>query len=94
MNEEPEYDLLFNVLRIKNDNGEWMPAIQDITSHDITPLWVAGVSYIIMDRYLSCVDDSKQKDFKEEMLFWLAKMLKDDEATKYIDKMKFPKSNN
>lgn len=92
MSEELEYDTLFNVLRVKNDNGDWMPAIKDITSHDITPLWVAGVVYIIMDRYLSCVDDAKQQDFKDEMITWLARMLKDDEATKYIEKMKFPKS--
>ena len=91
MSEEREHELLFKVRRIKNDDGEWMPAIQDVTSHDVTPLWAAGVAYIILDRYLSCVDDSKQKQFNEEMLFWLAKMLKDNEATKYIEKLNLPK---
>jgi len=92
MSKEREHELLFKIHRIKNDDGEWMPAIQDVATHDVTPLWTAGVAYIILDRYLSCIDDSKQKQFNEEMLFWLFKMLKDNEATKYVEKMKFPNS--
>jgi hypothetical protein len=92
MSEQPEHELLFKVHRVKNKTGDWIPAIQDITSHDITPIWAAGVAYIILDRYLSCVDDSKQKEFQEEMLFWLAKMLKNNEAAIYVEKMKFPNS--
>jgi hypothetical protein len=87
MSEQRESELLFKVHRIKNKDGEWMPAIEDVTTHDITPLWVAGTVYLIIDRYLSCIDDSKQQDFHQETLFWLARMLKDHEGSGYIHRI-------
>lgn len=91
-NKNPENELLLKVHRIKNDQGEWMPAIEDVSTHDITPMWVAGVAYAIFDRYISSVDDSRQAEFQEEAAQWLILMLQDDESQLFTDKMKKPDS--
>ena len=85
-----ESELIFKVHRLKNKDGEWLPAIEDIKSHDITPSWAAGMAYIILDRYVSCVDDVNQTEFYEETLHWLTSMLKENKGSEYIDKIKPP----
>ena len=82
-----ESELIFKIHRLKKFNGDWIPAIEDVKSHDITPEWVAGMAYVILDRYISSVDESMQHEFQEEMLHWLSLMLEDDKGSEYTDKM-------
>ena len=82
-----ESELIFKIHRLKKSSGEWIPAIEDIKSHDITPVWAAGLAFVILDRYISSVDESMQHDFQEEMLHWLSLMLEDDNGSEYTDKM-------
>lgn len=77
MSEPVESELIFKIYRLKNELGEWNPAIQDIQSHEIDPSWVAGMMYLIYDRYLSCVADSRQLEFSKEVFNWLSIMKKD-----------------
>ena len=82
-----ENELIFKIHRLKKKDGEWIPAIEDIKSHDITPVWAAGMAFIILDRYMSSIDESRQHDFQEEMLHWLSLMLEDNKGSEYTDKM-------
>jgi hypothetical protein len=82
-----ESELIFKIHRLKKKDGEWIPAIEDIKSHDVTPEWVAGMAFLILDRYISSIDESRQHDFQEEMLHWLSLMLEDNEGSKYTEKM-------
>lgn len=90
--ENLDSELIFKIHRIKNPKGDWMPGIQDILSHDITPVWVAGLAYMIIDRYINSVEESRQNKFYEETLYWLETMLKDNQGSGYIEKMDKPKS--
>ena len=83
-----ENELIFKIHRLKKKDGGWIPAIEDIKSHDVTPEWVAGVAFLILDRYISSIDESNQNDFQEEMLYWLTLMLEDNKGSEYTDKMK------
>ena len=77
MSDHVESELIFKIHRLKNELGDWNPAIQDIKSHEIDPSWVAGMMYLIFDRYLSSVSDSKQLEFSKEVFKWLSIMKKD-----------------
>jgi hypothetical protein len=94
-NEELRSELLLKIHRVLNtENNTWMPAIQDVATHDIDPLWVAGVAYLIIDRYVSSVEESKQNKFYEETMVWFTRMVKNSSTTEYIEKMNFPKSED
>jgi hypothetical protein len=82
-----ESELIFKIHRLKKSDETWIPAIEDVKSHDITPVWVAGLAYMIIDRYLNCVEESNQNKFHEEMMYWLEMMLKDHTGSGYIEKM-------
>ena len=88
-------ELILKIHRVLNeDNNEWMPAIQDVATHDIDPLWVAGVAYLIIDRYVSSIDESKQNKFHEDVMVWFNRMAKNSSTTEYIEKMNIPKSED
>jgi hypothetical protein len=94
-NEINKSELLLKIHRVfHNESGTWMPAIQDVISHNITPLWVAGVAYLIIDRYISSVEESNQNEFLKEVLRLFNKMAKNSSTTEYIEKMNFPKSED
>jgi hypothetical protein len=93
-NNEFKPELILAIHRVLDSNGNWMPAIQDIASHDIDPMWVAGVAYLIIDRYVSSVKESNQNKFFEEVMFWFNRMAKNSSTTEYIEKINFPKSED
>lgn len=86
MSDFVESELIFKIHRLKNESGEWNPAIEDVTTHEIEPSWVAGLMYLIFDRYISCISDSKQHEFSEEVFYWFSQMKKDGDG--YIDRIK------
>ena len=83
MSDSVETELIFKIHRLKNELGEWNPAIEDVLSHDIDPAWVGGLMYLIFDRYLSSVEDAKQHEFSKEVFKWLLVMKKGGEE--YIE---------
>jgi len=56
-------------------SNTWIPAIIDQQSHDIDPLWVSAVIYMILDRYISCVPDNLQIEFQEMTMKFFNEML-------------------
>jgi hypothetical protein len=88
--DEYKPELILNIHRVLDQNGNWMPAIEDVASHDINPMWVAGVSFLLIDRYVSSIQESDQNKFYEEVMFWFDKMIKTD-ATQYVEKINFTK---
>lgn len=90
INDIREHELIFKIHRVKDDRDEWMPAVEDVASHDITPTWAAGLAYVILDRYLSSIEESMQLEFQKQVLYWLDVMLKDNKGTEYVDKVKLP----
>lgn len=90
--DKQENELIFKVHRLKDQNGNWMPALEDIAEHEITPIWAAALCYVVFDRYVSATEESKQIQFLEETLYWLDLMLKDNKGSEFIinvDKDKF-----
>lgn len=85
-----EAELLFKVHRVKYEGDAWMPAIEDIKSHDITPVWAAGVAYVIIDRYINSVSDDNQIEFYKETVRCLNLMLKDSKGSEYTEKIDMP----
>lgn len=62
--EEKPPETLFEILRVfSKENQEWIPAIRDHINHEVSPVWVASVLYLIYDRYMSCVPDDQQQEF-------------------------------
>lgn len=80
-----ERDLILKIYKVKNDNGSWCPAIEDIATHDIDPLWIAGVMYCVFSRYIDCVDESSQLEFQETSLNFFKYMVENGE--KYIERI-------
>lgn len=69
---------LISIVRVFSNKSEsWIPALVDKASHDIDPVWVAGVLFMILDRYVSCVSDEQQILFQEQCLAIFDKMVKD-----------------
>jgi len=46
----------------------WLPCLKDENSHDIDPVWVSSIMYLILDRYTGCVPDQHQVEFYETTL--------------------------
>lgn len=90
-NDKLESELILKIHRVLSDRGDWMPAIQDVASHDIDPMWVAGVAYLIIDRYVNSIEESKQNKFYDDVMVWLDRMLKSNNTTQYVDKINITK---
>jgi hypothetical protein len=88
--DEYKPELILKIHRVLDEKNNWMPAIEDVASHDIDPMWVAGVSFLLIDRYVSSIQESDQNKFYEEVMFWFDKMIKTD-ATQYVEKVNFTK---
>jgi hypothetical protein len=93
-NDKLKSELILKIHRVLSDNGDWMPAIQDVASHDIDPMWVAGVAYLIIDRYVNSIEESKQNKFYDDVMVWLDRMLKSNNTTQYVDKINITKPMN
>jgi hypothetical protein len=87
MNKYVSKKLILNIYQLETENGDLIPALSDSGEHDITSTFVAGLMFVIYDRYLSCIPDAKQEEFKNSTIKWLAEMIKDDNGTAYVDKI-------
>lgn len=79
--------LILKIYQLENELGDLTPAIADGEEHDITSTFVAGLMYVIFDRYLSCIPDANQKTFKDSTIKWLAEMVRDDTGAGYVEKI-------
>lgn len=93
-NDEVKSELILKIHRVWNKDGHWMPAVQDAVSHDIDAQWVAGLAYLIIDRYVNAIPESNQNEFHDEVMWWFNKMSTQDNTTEYIEKINIPKSMN
>lgn len=87
MNNITNKKLILKIYQLENDIGSILPAVEDIDSHEFTPSWTAGLMYVILDKYLSNIPDSRQQSFKESTIKWLAEMVKDDKGSQYVEKI-------
>jgi hypothetical protein len=85
MNRYIDKKLILKIYQLTSEAGDLAPALEDVETHEVTPMWVAGLMYIILDRYLTCIEDSNQKEFKETTIKWLAEMVKDDQGSAYVE---------
>jgi hypothetical protein len=86
--------LILKIYQLENELGDLIPALADGEEHDISATFVAGLMYVIFDRYLSCIPDANQKGFKDSTIKWLAEMIKDDAGAGYIEKIDPKKFKN
>lgn len=77
--------VILNILQLETEAGDLIPAVKDVEEHDITSSFVAGLLYVVFDRYLSTIPDSEQKAFKDRTIKWFYEMLKDDKGSEYIE---------
>jgi hypothetical protein len=62
-------ETIISIGRIFSEKDDmWMPCLKDEASHDIDPVWVAAVMYLVLDRYVGCIPDEKQIEFYETTL--------------------------
>ena len=84
-----EQELIIKIYKVLNkDNNTLMPGIEVFSTHIIDPLWVSGLMYLILDRSISSVKESKQNEFLNNTLFYLDNMIKNDDTGNYLDKIK------
>lgn len=71
-------EILLSVGRVFDQvSNMWFPTIKDVKSHDIDPMWVSAVLFLLLDRYLSNIPDDQQNEFYEKTLFYFEQMKKD-----------------
>lgn len=69
---------LLTIARVFSKKSEsWIPALIDKATHDIDPVWAAGVLYMIFDRYVSCIQDEDQIEFSKACLQVFEAMVKE-----------------
>jgi hypothetical protein len=92
MNENVNSDSVEKIItigRIYSENDKmWLPCLKDEATHDIDPMWVAAVMYLILDRYTGCVPDEKQIEFYDVTLKLFETMK--ENGSQYIFKVKQP----
>lgn len=62
-------ELLFEIYRVRNNESDeyWNPAILDVNSHDVSPLWISGVLFAIYSRYMESIPDNEQLEYEESI---------------------------
>lgn len=69
MSEKIVLEELIIINRVLADNGSyWNPALRDLKEHDFSPVWVASILFLLLDRYTSCLPDEKQLQFIKDTL--------------------------
>ena len=61
-----ENNLLFKIYRVETPiENVYNPAILDINSHDISPMWVACVMYSVLAKYIDALPENIQNAFQQ-----------------------------
>lgn len=76
---------IFNIYRIKNEEGKWCPGIEDVQDHEITPAWVASVMYNMYSRYIDSIPEESQIDFDNEVKKYFKLLMESGEN--FVDKI-------
>lgn len=64
---------------------DWLPSIQVVQPHDHSPDWTAALMYLIIDRYLSSVEDKNQEEYTKITMKMFNAML--EIGQNYIEKI-------
>lgn len=84
-----KYDDQQEVVKIhmmhESKSDTYHPAVEITNTHETTPIWVASVLYLLLDRYLSGIEESDQTDFLNQTLKVFDYLLKDQQGSTYIN---------
>jgi hypothetical protein len=62
--EQEDVEVVLSIGKIYSEKDDvYLPCVKDEASHDIDPMWVAAVMYLILDRYVSSIPEDKQNEF-------------------------------
>ena len=65
-------------------NSSWMPYVKDLQTHDFDETWVASIMFLILDRYISNVEENKQVGFTKKVEKTLKHLI--EEGHSYLTK--------
>lgn len=72
MKEQIDPESVENVISIgrifSEKDNMYLPCLKDEATHEIDPMWVAAVMYLILDRYTGCIPDESQIEFYKTTL--------------------------
>jgi hypothetical protein len=78
-------EVLFEIGQVKiGEDGQWSPYVKDLKTHDFGPTWVAGMLFLMLDRYSSQIEEKNQIEFIEKTLGYLDLML--EHGHSYVSK--------
>jgi hypothetical protein len=84
--EQDNVEVVLSIGKIYSEKDEiYLPCLKDEASHDIDPMWVSAVMYLILDRYISSIPEDKQVDFYDTTLRLFEKIK--EEGAQYILKV-------
>ena len=87
MNTE-KYEELMQVGRIYYEKGQaWLPSVKLLNTHEHHPAWTAALMFLILDRYVSTMDDQKQEEYIKAAMLYFEEMLKDGQN--YLEELNF-----
>ena len=85
MNDE-KFEMLIHIGKVFSEKSKsWLPSVQVIQQHDHDPAWTAALMFLIMDRYLSTVEDKNQEEYATSTLDVFKAML--EIGQNYIEKL-------
>jgi hypothetical protein len=85
MNDE-KFEVLMHIGKIFSEKSQtWLPSVQVLQPHNHDPAWTAALMYLMMDRYLSTVEDKSQEDYTTSTLYLFNAML--EMGQNYIEKL-------
>ena len=85
MNDE-KFETLIHVGKVFSEKSQsWLPSVQVIQPHDHDPAWTAALMFLVIDRYLSSVEDKSQESYIKETMNVFSSML--EIGQNYIEKI-------
>lgn len=66
-------------------NDTYHPALEVTSTHAHDEIWVAAVMYLVLDRYMSCVEESGQTEFLRGVLKVFHHLVRDQKGAEYIN---------
>jgi hypothetical protein len=85
MNNE-KFETLIHIGKVFSEKSQaWLPSVQVLQPHDHDPAWTAALMYLVIDRYLSAVEDKSQEEYVDATLKMFNAML--EMGQNYIEKL-------
>ena len=85
MNDE-KLEVLIHIGKVFSEKSQnWLPSVQVVQPHDHNPAWTAALMFLIVDRYISSVEDKSQEFYIKETMNTFSGML--EIGQNYIEKL-------